>query len=99
MQLVFFFRKTVFTHTFTFQEEENKLAWPSPNMNLIEEVCDSLRKVSLTSFVGTNWSTGRLGPYDLIWPRVKEEFISNPLFAFTGLRCKIWQSVVCSGVK
>ena len=38
-------------------------------------------------------ATGSLRPYDLIWPRVKGGVISNPLFAYTGLKCKLQQSV------
>ena len=36
------------------------LSRPPPNMNLIGEVCDSLGKDFLTSFVGNHWATGWL---------------------------------------
>ena len=64
-----------------------------PPQNVKCDVRNSLGKDSLTLFVGNHWATGWLQPYDLIWPRVKGGIISNPLFAYTGLKCKLWQSV------
>ena len=34
------------------------LSWPTPNMSLIREGCDSHGKTSLMSLVGYHWATG-----------------------------------------
>ena len=70
------------------------LSRPPSNMNSIEEVCNSLRKDSLILFVGSHWTTGCLRLYDLILFWVKGEIISDPLIAYTGLKCKLQQSVI-----
>ena len=66
------------------------LSRPPPNMNLIGEVCDSLGTDSLITFVGNHWATGGLR---VNLTSVKGRIISDPLFAYTGLKCKLWQSV------
>ena len=54
---------------------------PGPNINWIGEVCDTLRKTSLTSLVGNHWATAGL------WVNsssVKGGVRSNPLFLLKG---------------
>ena len=72
------------------------LSWHKPHMNSIGEVCDSLGTDSLTSFVRNHWATG--------WLRVnstscegRDYNISDPLFAYTGLKVEGQQSAVISG--
>ena len=67
------------------------LSRPPRNINLIGQVCDSLGKDSVTLFVGNHWATGRL-QVNLI--SVKGGIIIDPLFACTGLKCKLWQYVL-----
>ena len=64
-------------------------------MNSIGEECNSLRTDSLNSFVGNPWATGGL--------RVNSTSgdgrdLSDPLFAYTGLKCKGLQSVQVKGI-
>ena len=62
-------------------------------MNSIGEVFYTLEKYSLTLFAGNQWANDWFWPYDLIWPQVKGGFISDPMLAYTGLKCKVftWQ--------
>ena len=67
------------------------LSRPPPNMNLIRKVCNSLGTKSLTSFVGSHCATGCLRSTQT-W--VKGGIKSDPLFAYTALDSKLWQSVI-----
>ena len=53
------------------------LSHPQPNMSLIGEGCDSLKKTSLMSHVGNHWPTGGL---QVNSSSVKGGLISFPLF-------------------
>ena len=66
------------------------LSRPPTNLNLIGELCDSLGMDFLTSFVGNHSATGG---FRVNSTSVKGGIISDPLFACTGLKCKLWQSV------
>ena len=87
-----YFYSYIYISTLLFYYTQMKMTFlsrPPPNMNSIREVC----KGSLTLFFENHRATGCLRPYDLIWPRVKGEVISDPLFAYTGLKCKLQQSL------
>ena len=66
------------------------LSPPPPNMNWIQEMCNSLGNISLTLFVGNHWATGWLCPYYL----GSREGLSAILFLHcTGLKCKLKKCV------
>ena len=54
---------------------------PGPNINWIGEVCDTLRKTSMTSLVGNHWATAGLR---VKLSSVKGGVRSDPLFLLEG---------------
>ena len=90
-----FIKKTVFLgeHIYTYyitnytHMKVTHLSWPSPNMNLIREVCDSLSDstTSLTSFVQNHRATGWLLRTR---PLVRGGILSDSLVNYTWLKSK-----------
>ena len=67
-------------------EDDIYASRPPPNMNWIREMCNSLGKDLLTSFVGNHLAAAGLRENSTLG---KEGNKSNPLFACTGLKSKL----------